>query len=296
MSGAAAVRVQVPATSANLGPGFDALALALDLCDEIEAEVTDSGLDIRIEGEGAGEVPADETHLVVRAFDLACDRLGVRRTGLRLRCRNRIPHGRGLGSSAAATVAGILLARGLLAPELSDDQVLSLASAMEGHPDNAAACLLGGVTIAWSDGQGVHGVRTEPDADLQVLALVPPTTLATEAARALLPPQVPHADAAFTAGRAALLVEALTRRPELLLAATDDRLHQHYRAPAMPETAETVRRLRAAGLAAVVSGAGPSVLVLAGRRTPDVTDLVPDGWAAHGWAEPGRPGAQVHRL
>lgn len=266
--GADHVRVRVPATSANLGPGFDALGLALALHDEVEVRALGSAeVTVEVVGEGAGHVPDDERHLVVRAIRLALDHVGASQTGLHLVCRNRIPHGRGLGSSAAAVVAGIAAARGLVAePEaLSDDVMVQLASAMEGHPDNAAPAVHGGATVAWEDDTvGVASLAVHPD--LRPVAIVPPTHLSTAAARGLLPPSVPHGDAAFQAGRAALLVEALGRRPDLLLAATQDRLHQGYRRPAMPDSLALVDALRARGVAAVVSGAGPTVLALA-RRT-----------------------------
>jgi len=291
------LRVTVPATSANLGPGFDALALALGLVDDVVAEVRGPGeadLTVEVTGEAAQEVPRDATHLVVRVLDLAAGHVGAARPPLLLRCTNRIPHGRGLGSSAAATVAGLLLARGLLAPGLDDAAVLALATAVEGHPDNVAACLLGGLAIAWSGEGGVRAVRSEVAPDVRAAVLVPPDALPTERARAMLPPTVPHPDAAFTAGRAALLVEALTRRPDLLLPATEDRLHQDYRAAAMPESARLIRTLRGQGLAAVVSGAGPSVLVLAGGPVPDLAQWLPPGWRAVD-AAVGCAGAQVVR-
>ncbi len=263
------VTVSVPATSANLGPGFDSLGLALGLRDVVTVEAVEPvhgapPVVVEVRGEGEGAVPDDEQHLVVAAVLAGLTHAGARRPGLRVTCANAIPHGRGLGSSAAATVAGLVAARGLLADPtaLPDDDVLALATAVEGHPDNAAAALLGGLTTAWCDAGRAHAVRLELDPRVVPVVCVPQAQLATRAARGLLPPSVPHADAAFTAGRAALLVHALARRPDLLLRATEDRLHQAYRAPAMPATAELVARLRDAGLAAVVSGAGPSVLVL----------------------------------
>ncbi len=268
---AAHVRVRVPATSANLGPGFDALGLALGLHDDLDVRALGSSeVRVEVEGEGAGEVPADERHLVVRALRAALDHVGAPQTGLHLMCRNRVPHGRGLGSSAAAVVAGLLAARGLVGdPDvLGDDDVLALATELEGHPDNAAPALLGGCTLAWSaeaDG-AVRAVRLPVHADVVPVAVVPPQHLSTHAARGVLPAQVPHADAAWQAGRAGLLVEALGRRPDLLLDATGDRLHQDYRRPVMPESLALVDALRARGVAAVVSGAGPTVLALA-RRT-----------------------------
>ena len=277
--------VRVAATSANLGPGFDCLGLALDLHDDVVVTAGDpadgDSVDVTVIGEGAGVLPGDSRHLVARAVRVAQDALGHPRTPLSLACTNRIPHGRGLGSSAAAVVAGLLAGRALVpgGPDrLTDDALLALASELEGHPDNAAACLLGGLTLAWVDGPDVHAVRLEPRPDLRATALVPSTELATATARGLLPASVPHADAAHAAGRAALLVVALTgvQQDGLLLPATEDRLHQSYREPAMPATLALVAELRAAGHAAVVSGAGPTVLVLAVGDAPAVT--APAGW------------------
>jgi homoserine kinase len=261
------VRVRVPATSANLGPGFDALGLALGLHDEVEARVTGSGLDIEVSGEGADVIGgAGERHLIVRAMRVAFDELNVAQpAGLELRCVNRIPHGRGLGSSAAAIVAGLLAARALAGASTSPEDVLPLASMLEGHPDNVAPCLFGGLTIAWTGTAGAgmptaRAVRLDPCPEVHLVAFVAPEPVSTKVARGLLPASVPHADAASNAGRAALLVAALTARPDALLDGTEDKLHQDYRAPAMPHSHELVTRLRAAGIPAVISGAGPSVL------------------------------------
>lgn len=262
------VRVRVPATSANLGPGFDALGVALSLHDVVEVRaVSVPGAVVDVTGEGAGTVATGEDHLVVRAIREGLDHAGASQVGLRLTCANAIPHGRGLGSSAAAVVAGLLVARALVAEPaaLDDDTVLALATRMEGHPDNAAPALLGGVTVAWCDEEVAHAVRVPVHPDVVPVAIVPPHHLSTKAARAVLPPQVPHGDAAFQAGRAALLVEALGRRPDLLLPATEDRLHQEYRRAVMPDSLALVAALRRRGVAAVVSGAGPSVLALARR-------------------------------
>ena len=275
------VRIRVPATSANLGPAFDSAGLALALFDELEVSVAD-GLEVVVEGVGAGELPTDESHLVVRAFRAACVDLGWLPTGLRLHARNGIPQGRGLGSSAAAVVAGILAAWALCpaVTGVDDDRVLALADAIEGHPDNVAACLLGGLTLSWSGDEGPRAVSLPVHAQVTPLVCVPTTTLSTHVARGLLPSVVPHEDAAYNAGRAALLVHALTAAPQFLLEATGDRLHQGPRASAMPDTAALVADLRDAGHAAVVSGAGPSVLVLdAGPEDAAlVRTVVPAGW------------------
>ncbi|MFC0673428.1 homoserine kinase [Brachybacterium hainanense] len=259
--------VRVPATSANLGPGFDAMGLALMLHDDLEIEAMAGGLEIEVTGEGAEDVPRTEEHLVLRALRIGLDHAGAPQIGVRLRARNRIPHGRGLGSSAAAAVAGLLLARGLLAdPDaLDDQQVLELATEIEGHPDNAAPALLGGVTLSWMQRGLPRSVRLSvAEGALSPTVLLPSMTLSTATARSLLPAEVPHADAAFAAGRAGLLVHALAADPSLLLPATEDRLHQEQRAPGMPQSVELMRVLRAEGFPAVISGAGPTVLVLAG--------------------------------
>src|SRR5882672_4405720 len=269
------VRVRVPATSANLGPGFDALGLALGLYDHISARVVaDDSITVRVIGEGSGELAGDATHLVASSAIVAFERIGGSPPGLSIDCVNAIPQARGLGSSSAAIVAGILVARGLVVDgedHLDMAGVLRLASEIERHPDNVAACLYGGFTIAWLDADGARAVRLEPHPDVQPLVFVPAERGLTAHARAALPPVVPHGDAAHSAGRAALLVHALTRDPTLLYPATKDRLHQRYRAAGVPASADLVSRLRGAGVAAVVSGAGPSVLALttANVRVPD---------------------------
>jgi homoserine kinase len=287
------VRVRVPATSTNLGPAFDCAGLALTCHDVLEFSVTPSGLAVEISGVGEGELPTDESHLVVRAFRAACTELGWSPPGLRVVAANAIPQGRGMGSSAAAVVAGVLGAWSLC-PDVEDidgNAVLRLVSDLEGHPDNVAACLLGGATLSWETPAGAIADRLEVDPEIQPVVLVPPATLSTHVARGLLPELVPHADAAFNAGRAALLVHALTREPTRLMEATEDRLHQRQRSAAMPESLALMDRLRAAQFATVVSGAGPSLLVLT-RRHPDdrledpagavrvreVAELVPPDW------------------
>jgi homoserine kinase len=277
---AAPVRIRVPATSANLGPGFDSFGLALGIYDDVVVRVVDSGLKVDIAGEGAGTVPRDETHLLVKALRAGFAALGGQPQGLEVVCANRIPHGRGLGSSAAAIVAGILAARALAVGGdrcLDADAVLELAAGMEGHPDNVAACLAGGFTLAWTYNEGTHSLRLEPSPEVVPVVFVPSEVLSTVTARELLPMMVPHTDAALNSGRAALLVQALSTRPDLLLVATEDRLHQEYRAPAMPESLALMRRLRADGIPATVSGAGPTVLALASADTADAAAAFADG-------------------
>jgi homoserine kinase len=262
------VSVRTPATSANLGPGFDSLGLALARYDEVTARVAGEGVRVTVRGEGAGELPGDERHLVARSMAVAFAELGEEPPGLEVDCVNAIPQARGLGSSSAAIVAGVLLARGLVrdgAERLDDAAVLALAAELEGHPDNVAPCLLGGFTVAWTDGDEARAVRLEPAPAVRAVVFVPTGRGLTAEARAALPASVPHRDAAYNVGRAALLVHALTADPALLLPATDDRLHQRYRASAAPATARLVERLRADGVAAAVSGAGPTVLALTSR-------------------------------
>ncbi|HLX47811.1 MAG TPA: homoserine kinase [Streptosporangiaceae bacterium] len=333
-----AVTVRVPATSANLGPGFDALGLALARYDEVTAEITGSGLAIEVSGEGPGAANAGEGHLVVRAMRAAFETIvGEQPPGLTLSCVNTIPQGRGLGSSAGAVVAGLLAGRALAtlassgdapaqhdaptfgassgssvlisggegtavpvpegdragevdanAGQFVDQELLAMAADLEGHPDNAAACLAGGLTVAWApapavkencgqegmDGQpGRRGetraVRLEPDPAIVPVVCVPATSLATKKARQALPETVSHADAATNSGRSALLVAALTQRPDLLFDATHDLLHEPYRAALMPASADLISRLRRAGIPAVLSGAGPTVLAfIVSGRTP----------------------------
>jgi homoserine kinase len=282
---AAPVRVRVPATSANLGPGFDALGLALARYDDLVVRISDEGLYVDVAGEGADKLPRTGRHLVVLALRAGFDAFGGQPRGLEVVCANRIPHSRGLGSSAAAIVGGLVAARALAvggADAMDDEALLALAAQLEGHPDNVAACLLGGLTVAWSDDAGrAHAVRLEPSPRLRPVVFVPAATSSTARVRKLLPDTVPHADAAGNAGRVALLVHALTADAgaDELLAATEDRLHQRYRAPAMPRTAALVEQLRAGGVPAVVSGAGPAVLAFAVAGA-DLTGYAPRGWAA----------------
>ncbi|QCU78424.1 homoserine kinase [Citricoccus sp. SGAir0253] len=259
------VRVSVPATSANLGPGFDSMGLALDLRDEVVVTTVPTGFSARVEGEGAGSVPTDGSHLVIATLRDHLAARGWDVPGLELTATNRIPHGRGLGSSAAAHATAVLAADALLpaAERASASGLLDATSALEGHPDNVAPALTGGLSVSWEEEGAYRSVRMDVHPDVVPVVAIPEEPLSTETARGLLPPQVSHAVAAANAGRTALLVHALTVDPALLLPATRDWLHQDYREPAMPESVGLVHRLRERGLAAVVSGAGPTVMVLA---------------------------------
>jgi homoserine kinase len=260
----------VAASSANLGPGFDSLGLALNLYDEIVVQTTESGLIVEVEGQGAGQVPLDSSHLVVRAIEHGLQSARAKVAGLKVRCRNDIPHSRGLGSSAAAVVGGLAVVNGLVtqvdSKPLDDTELIQLASEFEGHPDNASAAVLGGAVVSWSEHEGVLPrysavpVRLHPD--IHLFPAIPEEHSSTAETRVLLPDQVSHTDARFNLSRAALLVVALTQRPDLLMEATEDVLHQPQRAAAMPRSAEYLQILRRCGVAAVLSGAGPAVIAL----------------------------------
>lgn len=264
--------VAVAASTANLGPGFDSLGLALGLYDEVIVETVDAGLVVEVEGEGAGQVPLTADHLVVQGIRRGLREAGVDVPGMVVRCRNAIPHQRGLGSSAAAVVGGLAAVNGLVAqldrPGLSEPQLVQLASEFEGHPDNAAAAVLGGAVVSWTaskaDGSGADysavPLRLHPD--IHLFPAIPQRRSSTAETRMLLPEQVSHRDARFNVSRAALLVVALTERPDLLLEATEDLLHQPQRAAAQPESAQYLQLLRRHGIAAVLSGAGPAVIAL----------------------------------
>lgn len=260
------VSVQVPATTANLGPGFDTLGLALAHYDRLDVRVrTEQGVTVVVHGVGEGEVPTDESNLVVRAIAHTFAACGQELPGLDIVAHNVIPHGRGMGSSGAAIVSGIMAARGLLdgIVDFSAETLLALATELEGHPDNVAPALFGGLTIAWMTPEGPQYKKLMVHRGVSPLVFVPEHVMSTALARSLQPESVPHEDAVFNLSRSALLIAALIQSPELLLTATEDKLHQSYRAAAMPETNRLIGLLREQGFAAVVSGAGPSILVLA---------------------------------
>lgn len=257
------VTVRVPATSANLGPGFDCMGLALDLFDDVTAEVTSGETAIVIEGEGASELPRDDSHLIIAAMHRTFAAMDVEPPIIGLHCINRIPQARGLGSSSAAIVAGAVLARAMVVDgdeRLTAQQLLQFVVDQEGHPDNVAPCLLGGLVLAW--GTPVRTVHRQIDPSIKPLVFVSELGVKTEQARAILPDAIPHQDAAANSARAALLVDALTNDPSNLFDATKDYLHQEQRRTAMPQSLDLMDALRATGIPATISGAGPSVLAL----------------------------------
>ena len=279
------VRVAVPASCANLGPAFDCAGLALGIEDDLVAMISDDpGVLIEVMGEGSEEVPRDDSHLVARAMALGFAALHARPPGFVLRCTNTIPHGKGLGSSAAAIIGGLALARALVIDGellLPDSLLIQAARSLESHPDNISAALYGGLTFSWVDDAGLAGtINYTLHPDINLVVAVPGTGLLTTQARAVLPGQVPFRDASFNLARSALLVHALTVDPAFLMEATKDRLHQESRRPMYSDSLDLVEKLRGVGVPAVISGAGPSVLVF-GDAT---TKLVVDDQAGEGWA------------
>lgn len=279
------VRIVVPASSANLGPGFDCLGMALALYDELVAMVSDDdGVLIEVAGEGAADVPRDESHLVVRAMRLLFDHVGAHPSGFVLRCRNSIPHSRGLGSSAAAIMGGLALARALVdggVERISDDDLLTIALPLESHPDNLSAALLGGFTVGWMRDGAARAVRMPVHPGVRPVVAIPPHRMATSTARKALPAHVNLDDVIFNLSRAGLMAHALRDRPDLLLDATEDALHQRARAGIYPESMDLVDALRSRGFPALVSGAGPSVMVLGhepAHSVDAVSALAPSGW------------------
>jgi homoserine kinase len=306
------VRIRVPASTANLGPGFDSVGLALGLWDEYDVTVGEgAGLRVSVSGEGAEDVPRDATHLVVRAMAHGFARLETHMPAdLCLAARNGIPHSRGLGSSASAIVAGVVAAQVFSDVEpwagaepgtvvdVDLDVATDLSTELEGHPDNASASVRGGMTVSWTRDPddpspwttGTATVVIHPD--ITAVVLLPREQLATHTARAVLPPHVDHVDAALNAGRAALLVEAMSRRPDLLLPATRDWLHQGFRRAAFAPSMDLVDALRSEGHGAVISGAGPAVVVLTTHdRAGGV--LAPANRAGWQRLEPGIPQSGV---
>lgn len=291
------VTLEVPASSANLGPGFDSIGVGLGVYDRVSAQVGGDSLVVEVRGESADVIPHDDRHLVWRSMVTMWQRLGVDLpTGLKLLCDNAVPQSRGLGSSASAIVAGVAAAASLAGLSLDDEDDLAIindvAAALEGHPDNSSASVYGGFTVSWWDESAKRWSTARPRVhpDVRATVFVPDATLATQEARAALAPKVRLRDAAANSGRAALLVHAMTTCPDLLLPATREWLHQEPRRASYPASMALVDRLRDRGQAAVISGAGPSVLVLG--TTP--IDLDPGaGWRR---LEPDMPARGVRQI
>lgn len=265
--GAAAL---VPATSANLGPGFDSFGIALELHNRFEAQLADEW-HVTVRGEGAESLLSDGRNLVAVAMARAFDEAGAPEARAHITCDNRIPTGSGLGSSSSAIVAGLLLGRELAGADISDERLLELGADLEGHPDNVAAALFGGFTVCWLDEGAARCARFEPARGLAAVVVPAVAEFATTAARAMLPDAVPHGDAAFNVAHAGLLAAAIAAgRPELLGAALEDRLHEPYRATVVEDLQVVHDILRRAGAAGVaLSGAGPTVIGLVAADTDE---------------------------
>lgn len=280
------LRLRVPATTANVGPAFDALGIALSLYHYVEAEVIPRGLEIQVTGRDQGLVARDQGNLVYQSMVLAYETLGQRPPGLRLKLHNDIPLGRGLGSSAAAIVGGLAAANYLMGEPFSTEELLELAVAQEGHPDNVAPALLGGVVISCKGHQKTETIGFPVNERLGFYAAVPDQVLSTKEARAVLPPQVSHGEAVFNVGRTALLVAALcSGNFDPLVTALEDKLHQPYRFQLMPELKRILEESEKRGLKNLfLSGAGPTVMLLdchGGATVPlfqEVLTLLPGKW------------------
>lgn len=265
----AAVKVRVPATVANLGPGFDALGVAVQMHLEVDIEPRRDSVDIFIEGEGAEQLPADETNLVIRSMNTFFDHVGRRPPGFAVHVKNPIPLGSGLGSSAAAVVGGLFAARAVTSQTVPQSEMIELATSLEGHPDNIMPAFLGGLVVCYrgQDGGELRSYRLVPSSRLVPILAVPAEGFSTAKARKALPADVAFSDAQFTASRAALLVAAMSggAGSDVLAEAMNDRLHEPHRLKLMPETAAVHSELRDAGLAVALAGAGPSLLLVVPR-------------------------------
>lgn len=276
------IRVKVPASIGNCGPGFDCIGLAVDMYNVVEMEWSDCGLTIEVDGEGSddGSIPIDEGNVVYRAASLLFQRAGLPSPRLAIKLTNCIPLARGLGSSAAAIVGGLVASNELAARRfnvrLSDAQLFDLAASMEGHLDNVAAALGGGLTVSWTETGGPRFLRV-PTPPLAIVIVMPDLKLETACARTLLPKEVSMGDAVFNIGRVALLVASvMTGRFDLLKAATEDRLHQPYRTPRVPGFREvTASAMEAGAYGAGLSGSGPSIFAFcAPERVGDVSSAM----------------------
>lgn len=280
---AESVTVKIPATSANLGPGFDSMGLAMNLYDQITARATVGSTRVEIIGEGADWLPRNEKHLVIQALRRGLDSIGASQVGLELFCENRIPQTRGLGSSAAAIIGGLMLARGLTGGHfspLTKQNILEVATEMEGHPDNVAPALFGGVVVSRQEqnDRGIVAVPLKTEYQLELTVFIPGYTLSTNCARELLPTEIPFHEAVANSANAALLVLALQKEPALLMVATEDYLHQEYRRPVMKPSVDLLFWLRKRMLPAVISGAGPTVMVLGETPAAIKAQARGNGW------------------
>ncbi len=278
------VKVRVPGTTANCGPGFDAVGIACTIYNDLELTVTqDTGISLEVTGEGAGAIPADGSNVVVKAIAMVMEKTGQQFQGIKLKMINQIPLARGLGSSAAAIVGGLVAANELTGNRLSRTDLLDMATAIEGHPDNVAPAIFGGITVSIMDSGHARYLRFLPPVDFSMVAVIPEFNLSTRAARKVLPPTVPFADAVFNVSRTALLIGALaTGELKLLLHALEDRLLQPYRQQLIPGMAQVLAAARQAGaLGAALSGAGPCLLAYTAENSDEVGQAMVKAFAIH---------------
>ena len=279
------IRIRAPASSANLGPGFDCLGLGLSLYQRLEVcERPERGLEIRFSGEGTGRVPLDESNRIYQAMERVFKASGFRPSGLLLESHNEIPLACGLGSSAAATMSGLVAGMLLCGRELDEGSLLKLGSEEEGHADNVAPCMLGGFTVTSGSGEEMEYLRLDPPARLRAVVALPDFSLPTQQARAVLPRKVTFQDAVANQGRVALLTAALARnRLELLRSAMVDRLHQPYRSGLVPGLEDVCRAALGAGaLGAALSGAGPAVLAFVDGEDRGAGAAMEEAWSRRG--------------
>lgn len=267
------VKIRVPGTTANCGPGFDTVGIACTIYNDLELTLSDeSGISLNVTGEGAGFIPSDESNVVVKAIKMILNKTGYKANGIKLSMINNIPLARGLGSSAAAIVGGLVGANELTGGHFTKDDILNMATAIEGHPDNVAPAIFGGITVSIMDSGNANYLRFLPPKDFSMVAVIPEFNLSTRAARKVLPDTVPYADAVFNVSRASLLIGALcTGELKLLSHALQDRLHQPYREKLIPGMAQVLSAARQTGaLGATLSGAGPCLLAFATNDTDEI--------------------------
>jgi homoserine kinase len=278
------IRVQIPATTANMGPGFDTLGMALKLYNFVEMEETGLGLKIDVDGDGADKIPRDASNIVYQAASKLFKLVNYQPVGLRLKITNNIPLARGLGSSASAIVGGLIAANKLSGSRLGEKELLNLATEIEGHPDNVAPALLGGIVVsAQVDGE-IKFAKIEPPVKLKCVVAIPDFALPTKLAREVLPQSVSMTDAVFNIGRVSLLVTALIRQDfNLMATAMDDRIHQPYRASLVPGMKKVFAAAKLAGAKGVVlSGAGPTLIAFCDINTSLIAKVMKDTFMQSG--------------
>ena len=278
--------LRIPATTANLGPGFDTFGLALTLYNRIRVETTgsDGGISVSVRGEGEGQIPTDERNLIFVAIRAFFERIGRPIPGLKIDAENKIPLARGLGSSASAVVGGLVAANLLSGSPLSNADLIHLATQIEGHPDNAVACVLGGFTAAAQSDGKVTTIRTSLEKRIRAVVAIPTFELETLKARSALPASVSMQDAVYNVSHTALMAIALAKGDfEVVRAAMKDRLHQPYRASFIPGMTRVFEGAMGAGaLGAAISGAGPALIALVEEQEARVGEAMCRAWEAEG--------------